>query len=759
MLEHKRIQSLSDYFIELNSRTNKGVYFYRINGYSNEIDEFIRKYYSLAIKNGVVIEGKIQNPDKKNLEYYNEIMGLDFQLSIEFIFKSLKKWLPRMNDFQRKNIAQSIFYSLDSMRKNGKTESMVKNAYIKFMCWLYYKFERVLNQLGNNNIPKILYEGEITKYELMLISILSNAGCDVILLQYRGDKEYLKIDKSSYFSYELDISNLQPFPNEYSIKKIRDEIQNVGNIEKIYGYKPKIKNCTNEWIKDKSIDEILKKVTLRGEDKSFFYNCFFRINGVEDKITYENKLFKLQQEIRSANRKLVIVNEKIPKPTLNEIDEIKRGNYSKVEQLILDLSKNINRYSENIELQKIIRKAFVDIILLESKENGENINKLKNKAVYLLCWLNRYMSRLFSNWKISDIGCFIHMGGCKDKNEALFIKFLARLPVDVLILCPNLNETCCLKDKLLYEVSYDESLSIKSYPEENYNAKIGTVAYHAEKELDKLLYSDSGIYRNQQYSKANIISLRTMYEEIRILWNQEIKYRPNFSVADNVVNIPVIFSKISGVKDGLINQYWKSINELITDNTFLIQDAPYIKPTDLNPMKPFSVEFIKNGKIQRNKIKNHKKYQYGILREEMQDFILEKLQLLLDQKLINGIGENGTEYTVVAQILNLPKEIIRMIQNFDFTKKNPKLIYINTSENTISLEDSILIIFLNLIGFDVLFFVPTGYQCMEKYLKSNLFEEHQIGEYKYDINIPNLKKFSSKDTHYTWYHKIFKRGN
>lgn len=73
--------------------------------------------------------------------------------------------------------------------------------------------------------------------------------------------------------------------------------------------------------------------------------------------------------------------------------------------------------------------------------------------------------------------------------------------------------------------------------------------------------------------------------------------------------------------------------------------------------------------------------------------ILDKMQLLIDQKLIRGIGENGMEYTVIAQVLNLPKDIVRLIQKFDLTRKNPKLIYINTSETVISLEDSILTVF------------------------------------------------------------------
>ena len=758
MLEHKKIQNLNDYFVELNSRQNKGVYFYRINGYSNEIGEFIKKYYNVARRTGVVIEGKIPNPDEKNLAYYNEIMGMNFQMSLEFISTSLKKWLPRMNDFQRQNVAASIYDSLDSMRKVGKTENMLKNAYIKFMCWLYYKFERIVNQLGENNIPKILYEGNISNYELMLISILSNAGCDVVLLQYAGDQGYLKVDSNSALSYNLEINGLQPFPQGYCIKTVRDEIQNDMNNERLYGTKPDVANCTNAWIKGKGLEDIRKSVTLRGNDNHFFYNCFCRINGVEDRLTYMNELFQLQQEIRNSKRKLVIVNGEIPKPTPEEIAGIKRNNYKKQDQMIMDLAGNV-KYSANIELQRIMHKAFVDIILAESKKDGSNLNKLTNKAIYLICWLKRYSTELFSNWKMPDIACFFYMGGCKNDNEAMFLSFLGRLPIDVLILCPNLNIKCCLNDKLLYEINYSESISIEKYPEDNSQVRIGTVAYHAERDLDTLMYQDTGMYRNQQYGKANVINLQTMYEEIKILWDQELKYRPSFSTVDGVVNIPVIYSKVSGVKDGLAAPYWASIKELITDDTIVIKSVPYISSTEANPMKSFAPEFYKNGRLQRNKIKNHPKYPYGILREDIQEFMLDKLQSLIEQKLIKGIGENGTEYTVIAQILNLPKDIIRMIQKFDFTKKNPKVIYINTGETIISLEDSILTAFLNLTGFDIIFFVPTGYQSIEKHFTRNIMEEHQIGEYKYDMQVPDLNNLSLNSMRPTWRDKIFKRGN
>jgi hypothetical protein len=219
-----------------------------------------------------------------------------------------------------------------------------------------------------------------------------------------------------------------------------------------------------------------------------------------------------------------------------------------------------------------------------------------------------------------------------------------------------------------------------------------------------------------------------------------------------------LYAKISGVKDGDKDEYWQSVKELFLKDALLITRAPYIKPDDINPMKNPAREFYRDGRLLRDKIKSHPDYPYAIIREDMQEFMLDKLEDMISEKRIVGTGENGTEYTVIAQVLNLPKSVVRMIQQFDFTKKNPKLIYINTGENMISLEDTILTAYLNMIGFDVLFFVPTGYQSVERYLAQNLMEDHQIGEYMYDLTVPDLAKLSLKNTRHSWRDKIFKRG-
>ena len=88
MFAHMKIKNLNDFFVERDGRPGRCVYFCRINGYTEEIGQFIQKYYEAARVSGVIIEGRIPNPDEKNLAYYEEIMGLDFRMNTDFISQS-----------------------------------------------------------------------------------------------------------------------------------------------------------------------------------------------------------------------------------------------------------------------------------------------------------------------------------------------------------------------------------------------------------------------------------------------------------------------------------------------------------------------------------------------------------------------------------------------------------------------------------------------------------------------------------------------
>ena len=738
MFQLGRIEKLHDYFSACSRRREQAVFFYRVAGYSGEVAAFLTQYDQAARTNGVVIEGRIPNPDPKQLDYLAEMMGSDFQLDAGFLTQKLTRWLPRLTGTQREAVMTAMTATLQDLQAHGKNENMLRNAYIKYMCWLYYKFERILGRLGGDELPKILYDGTVSSYELQLLVILARAGADIVLLERAGDAGYLRCDLTSQYAQLYQAPGLTPFPADFSLRQLREQGRQQAERQKLYGAPAGIAPCTNAWMKTPDGKEILTAVRARGDDPKLFYNAFVVQYGVEDKLLFPSDMVAFYQQLKREGRKVCLENGRLPPPTPEEIAAVRRRNHQTAEQLAADLAANL-QYPNNQQLQTLMRQAFLDVVLEEDKAVGGNLNRLLNKAVYLVAWMKRYQKDLFQNWQAPEVGVFLLFGACSGDNEALFLRLLAKLPVDVLVLLPDLNAPCVLKDPALLDLHKEHSLPMTDFPVEPSQMRVRTAAYQAEREMDSILYQNTGLYRAKQHQKAEAVTLQTMYEEIGLLWDQELKYRPGFAAEGDTVTVPVLLEKICGIKDGPILPYWLDIKKLVTPETTLVTKLPWQTGLEANPMKPYATQFLRQGRLQREKIKQHKDYPYGILRPEIQDYLLDKLQVLLDEKLIAGTYQNGTEYTIVSTILGLPKDLLRRIQNFDFTKKNPKLIIISTTEETLSLEDSILVAFLNLVGFDILFFVPTGYQSIEKYFQKPFANEHQLGPYRYDLQVPDFR--------------------
>lgn len=738
MFQLGRIEKLHDYFSVCSCRREQAVFFYRVAGYSGEVAAFLTQYDQAARTNGVVIEGRIPNPDPKQLDYLAEMMGSDFQLDAGFLTQKLTRWLPRLTGAQREAVVTAMTATLQDLQAHGKNENMLRNAYIKYMCWLYYKFERILGRLGGDELPKILYDGTVSSYELQLLVILARAGADIVLLERAGDAGYLRCDPTSQYAQLYQAPGLTPFPADFSLRQLREQGRQQAERQKLYGAPAGIAPCTNAWMKAPDVKEILTAVRARGDDPKLFYNAFVVQYGVEDKLLFPSDMVAFYQQLKREGRKVCLENGRLPPPTPEEIAAVRRRNHQTAEQLAADLAANL-QYPNNQQLQTLMRQAFLDVVLEEDKAVGGNLNRLLNKAVYLVAWMKRYQKDLFQNWQAPEVGVFLLFGACSGDNEALFLRLLAKLPVDVLVLLPDLNAPCVLKDPALLDLHKEHSLPMTDFPVEPSQMRVRTAAYQAEREMDSILYQNTGLYRAKQHQKAEAVTLQTMYEEIGLLWDQELKYRPGFAAEGDTVTVPVLLEKICGIKDGPILPYWLEIKKLVTPETTLVTKLPWQTGLEANPMKPYATQFLRQGRLQREKIKQHKDYPYGILRPEIQDYLLDKLQVLLDEKLIAGTYQNGTEYTIVSTILGLPKDLLRRIQNFDFTKKNPKLIIISTTEETLSLEDSILVAFLNLVGFDILFFVPTGYQSIEKYFQKPFANEHQLGPYRYDLQVPDFR--------------------
>ena len=800
MLSRVDAVSKEDVFLPLSQRKAKGICFLRLAEFSEAAEQFLWQYHEEARQRGAIIENQISNPDDRQLSYYSDILGTSFQPSEAFVSAALGKWMPRMNAGNRAEFASAMAGHFEEMKAAGKNENIQKNVYIKMMCWLYYRFERLIPFLGEDRPPKVLYEGNsITNHELTFLRIIAAMGTDILLLETRGDGAYLRLDPASKWSQKIQESGMRPFPQDYSLKNLRKEMaRRAAAAPRKPAVQPREANravparpvtpqqasrpvpaqqppvrpqpidaesrfpapgreaCTNAWMKEADLNQILVPPIVRGDDPKLFYNAFIRASGVKDKLTYTNELYQIYQSLITNQRKVLVIDGAVPTPEPEELQKIRRRNYKSADELIIDLAGNLPACAST-ELQRSIQRAYVRT-MKEAAGAESNLNRLTVTAVYLLCWIQRYQGQLFQGWKETDIPCFIKMGACESAQEALYAVFLSRLPVDVLVLAPNLNQVCVMKSDRLLEIAGTESLPVMKFPKQSGNLQMRTVAAHAEEDLSSILYTDTGIYRNRQFDQAETITLQTTYDELFVLWDQELKYRPNFSTGDHIANIPVIFARVSGVEEGKTQPYWQKIKTLKDGgDTLLIRQMPFIQPGESNQFQSLAIKGIKNERIRKDVIRASRQYPFGLLREEMQEHIFSKVQQMLDQRLIKGTFQNGTEYTVLATVLNMKKELMRLIQGFDFTKKNPKIVAVHTRDQSPSLEDAILLTFLNKLGFDILLFIPTGYQAIERYLNDNFPVDHQIGEYLYDLTVPDFDTLPSAKGH-KWLNNMLRRG-
>ena len=567
MLLHQKIKGLEDFFKRQGERKPKGVYFYRINSYDETILEFIRKYYDLAKREGAIIDKNIENPTADNIAYFNEIIGDKYVHGPGFMAEALKKWLPRIKDYQRASIADGIYDTLEVLRRQGKNIDILKNNFIRIMCWLYYNFYNIMERLGNDDVPKIIFWGNVNFSELSTLKILSNAGADIILVQPGGDSKYMTIDPKSEYSIDLGMGS-ESFPAGFDLQWLLKQHEEDKSKRLLYSNKANAKANTNTWLSGDLFEDL--KNTRRGENTSFFYNMFARINGCDNRNTYVNNLYLLYQDLKKANRSIKVINNKITNPSVDEISKIKRGNYANENQLITDLKKNINLKSNTFV--DVARDAFVDTMIETGKLMNMDLNKMMNKGIYILCWFQRYIPDLLGNTDIhSPAPILIYFGNVETDTESLFLNMAAKLPIDVVIFNPE-KKGDKLTGERLYEVHFEETLKVNEYPTDGNNLSMGTMAYNAERDLDTMMYSDTGMYRDMQFSKANIIKLSTTYEEINIYWKQEARFRPNFSTVDDIVNIPVMFAKISGVANSDTDTYFQNIKDLLTDTTLIYKN-------------------------------------------------------------------------------------------------------------------------------------------------------------------------------------------
>ncbi len=721
--------------------------FRRYAGYDNASDfrRMLTDCYVTARGSGIFFDGKILLPTTKEISESAAYTAADFQepSAVKIGLESFFKKTGVLCD-----VAVMASALCEAVKNAG---SNPKNTYYVMLSWIMI-YMRVKHE-------NIFYYGAASLRELYFLYIMNLAGANITYVSYGQDADF---DKFPHKDKVITVSGRLLTPVQINFSKIdvgkeADLSEMRAAAEKVKGLVRKIDTSAAGFFEDAMTSHerrVIKNGGVFAKGCEIPVYCAALI-GYDDDAVYNNMLLQFKEGFAGQKKQLIFIEKPLNNPTPDEVKALGSVTRSSTSDMIdaLALLIRLNGDPQRTALaQSALRETLNGIY------NG-NQNVVFNYGTKFVTWLYRCTQGRKYAVNYEDIPLILYYGDIS-KSEFYFLLFMSKCGFDVIYITPDKkNLECASKDNMdgrMQIFALPQSKPSGKYPDKPVKVKVATVAYSAERELDTMLYGgDTGIFRNFQFPNSQTVTLKTTYDEIGILWKQESKFRTGFSASGNLVCVPNIFAKISGVRNGDENAYWDEIRERLTPETRVIVKKPETNTAGTIDLSVYR-GFYRNGKIDSERLKTSNLNRYGYLPERIQDLLFYKIQETIDSGFLKLEGDD-LMCAVMHYGLSLDKEFMKLLQRFDFTKQIPKIIYIDTVEDTFTAEECIRLVLCNIIGFDILIYTPTGYRNLETYVKNDAFEEHTMDQFLYNLEVPRFR-IPAEEKNVGFFGRLFRKG-
>lgn len=721
--------------------------FTRYTGYDNAdvFRNMLIGSFAAAQKSGLFFEGKIPMASTTEITAAADYAAADIT-DAQSVGAGLKSWLSSQRlPYSAEALTPALLEAVSLCGMNGR------NTYYVILCWLI-KYLSIRPE-------SLVFIGAGTLRELFFLYIMSLAGVKVIYVSYGMDKDFERfphadavqtVGGSRNEMLQIDFAHIDLTKAE----QVSAMCASAGQVEgKVQRLSTTAAGIFEDFMTDRRT-RVIKNGGVFTEDGVIPVYCAALI-GYDDEAVYSNMLLKFKEGFAGSKKQLIFIEKPLANPTADEIKLLGSVTRNSTSDMIDDLALKIKLNGDPVrtalaqtELRKLLNELYTG-----------NQTVAFNYGSKLISWLYRCTQARKYAVQYEDIPVILYYGAIS-QSELYFLNFMSRCGFDVIYITPDKQLLDLVIDKnqggRMQIFQLPQSRESGSYPDKPVKMKMATVAYSAERELDTMLYGgDAGIFRDFQFPNSQTVTLKTTLEEIGILWKQEARFRQGFGTSGNLVTVPNIFAKISGVKDGNVSAYWEEIRGRLTPETILrVKEAKDPQPGNLDLSAYRS--FYRNGKIDTERLKGSTLNRCSYLPDRIQDMYLFKLQEAVDSGFLKLTGDE-LMCSVLHYGLNMDKEFMKTLQAFDFTKQLPKLIWIDAVEQTFTLEECIQLVLCNLIGFDILIYTPTGYKNLEMFVSADAFEEHTLNEFMYDLEVPKFR-IPSETKNSGFFGRLFRKG-
>ncbi|WP_081415294.1 YceG family protein [Ectobacillus panaciterrae] len=394
---------------------------------------------------------------------------------------------------------------------------------------------------------------------------------------------------------------------------------------------------------------------------------------------------------------------------------------------------------ENQDFYRHFREEYINLLNL-FKENHQSLlhPDFRRFIVDTVKWswnhINNWVNKTDFRHEIPRIVWY----GDANKSEAYFLYFLIKLGFDVLLFHPGGKDILSEVDKEVTPIyMYPTTIQVVPFPDMKPIRK-STIAKKATREMEQVLHSDDSLlYKSWQFRSycTQAITLKTTYDELLLISREKAFIRPNFEVKNNTVYIPNLFAKVLGISLNK-KEYWNRVHELAKgDLATVFTSFPFAHSVKGNQQYHYQ-NALSNGRLDPEKMIKANWWMCKKLPDGLQLGLAAAISRYVEKALIKPLEHENKEQVklyLFTQAMDLPEEVIRLLQQFDYSQEVPRvMIYNNGNNGEITRSDAALLLLLNEFGVDLLVYNPRAENDIELFIDASLFDCHWLEEVSFN---------------------------
>jgi len=486
---------------------------------------------------------------------------------------------------------------------------------------------------------------------------------------------------------------------------------------------------------------------------------FYRFIGIKDKEQYNNDLKLLQSKCDEIENKVIIFDNEMP---LSGEMELIQYIYNELQTM--DISNLINQdivifddYNTNYSFLKALQYS---VNLAIKNESFFNNNIRNNFITKLIIWAYMYVKNIDMTGEINPKTIYYGEIG---RHEIYFLILLYNMGFDVIYINPLKEEYFEQIDienlsKLNRELQIDEILTFKERCSRGkLTDNVETLTKQIQSEVHEELFVNTGIFKPWQFRSGftKSVLLDTILEDIYIYYNEPAKLREGFEVNGNTVKVPCFFKNIDGQHLDIL-EYQKMVKYCIESSNTLFFNYPNFSSEVNISGDMFKLMFcqLSDGTFDIEEIKKLDIYKFRKYSNEIQNFLLNKFnEVIKRQDLYVQKFDTEDCLNLLVLVLNLNEEIVRLIDNFDFVDRVPKIVIYLNKEDNLSHNMKLLLGYLHNIGIDIIIFNPSGLCNISDTINNERFNNVRLQNINYNSMYKDLMKINIKQNVFS---KLFK---